>query len=330
MSSRRPLLSVIIRSMDRPTLDRALASVAAQTYPHIEAVVVAACGEGHRALPQRVGRFPLRLVRSDVRLPRPQAANAGLDAARGELMNLLDDDDDWLAHHAETLVRALEVTPEAGLAYSQSHLLDVNERPYAVFGKPFDPLAMFYDPLFDPPAAMFRRSLIEAGVRFDDQLGTLEDVDFWIQCSLRSRFVRVPGVTCRVRPAIGTSGTSVSTGGANLDADTVRRDGALFEAKWQETERQLAESPMGLLHRGKRLLQANDHAGARPLLERAYAQTPNDVNILNLLALARHYAGDSSGGLPLIKRALRLAPGHPGILRNHDLLTRARREPVAG
>ena len=35
-----PLVSVLIRSMDRPELDNALQSVATQTYPNIEYIVI--------------------------------------------------------------------------------------------------------------------------------------------------------------------------------------------------------------------------------------------------------------------------------------------------
>lgn len=320
METRRPLVSVLIRSMDRPTLDRALASVAAQSYPNIEAVVVAACGASHRSLPESLGHVRVRLIRSEVQLPRPFAANVGLDAARGEYINLLDDDDDWLPRHAEILVRALEATPSAGLAYSQSMLLDEQERPYAVFGLPFDPISLFYNPLFDPPSAMFRRSLLDTRVRFDERFQSIEDVDFWVQCSLQTRFIRVPTVTCRVRPAIGTSGTSGSTGNANRNVARLRADGALFESKWAAVEAQVGETPTGMLHRAKRHLQSGNHSDARTLLERAYRLTPTDVNVLNLLGMARHYDGESAHGLPLVEQALRLAPGHPGLMGNLELL----------
>ena len=49
-----PLVSVLIRSIDRATLQQALDSVALQTYPNIEVVVVAA-KPGHGALPPRCG-----------------------------------------------------------------------------------------------------------------------------------------------------------------------------------------------------------------------------------------------------------------------------------
>ncbi|MEP6678883.1 MAG: hypothetical protein ABJB78_06255, partial [Betaproteobacteria bacterium] len=86
-----PCVSLIVRSMGRPCLADALASVALQRHRPLELIVVDATGGAHPQLP------PLPLV--DVHLPdlvdvrlldlgrplnRPAAANAGLAAARGE------------------------------------------------------------------------------------------------------------------------------------------------------------------------------------------------------------------------------------------------------
>ena len=97
-----PLASILIRSMDRPTLTRALRSAAAQTWPNLEIVVVAACGAGHRALPATFEGRALRLIASTRPLARAEAANAALEAARGAWLNFLDDDDELLPDHLST------------------------------------------------------------------------------------------------------------------------------------------------------------------------------------------------------------------------------------
>src|SRR3990167_10533026 len=101
-----PLVSVLVRSMDRPSLHEALDAVALQTYPHVEVVVVNARGGEHAALGTSCGRFPLRLVNAGGSpLARPAAANAALDAARGDWLIFLDDDDSMDPDHLERLVR---------------------------------------------------------------------------------------------------------------------------------------------------------------------------------------------------------------------------------
>jgi len=52
-----PLVSIIIRSMDRPTLSDALDSVALQTYPNIEVIIVNAKGTSHQTVDEWCGHF---------------------------------------------------------------------------------------------------------------------------------------------------------------------------------------------------------------------------------------------------------------------------------
>ena len=112
-----PRVSVIVRSMDRPTLSRALASIALQNHPDIEVIVVAACGAGHGELDPSAHPFALRLVRSEAPLARAAAANTGLAACRGQRIIFLDDDDEWLPGHLAALEGALGAASERSAAY---------------------------------------------------------------------------------------------------------------------------------------------------------------------------------------------------------------------
>ncbi|HET9668909.1 MAG TPA: glycosyltransferase family A protein, partial [Casimicrobiaceae bacterium] len=100
-----PLVTIIVRSIGRDSLREALASIGLQDYPRIDVVIVAACGvDDHPPLPASIGPHPLRIVGGDERLSRPRAANAGLDAAAGDWITFLDDDDVLLATHVSGLV----------------------------------------------------------------------------------------------------------------------------------------------------------------------------------------------------------------------------------
>jgi len=93
----RPLVSAVIPSRGRPRLlSRAVASVAAQSYPNVEAVVVL---DGCDA-PEELASAWTRSGRLEViRLPGPvggsEARNVGIRASRGAWIALLDDDDAW-------------------------------------------------------------------------------------------------------------------------------------------------------------------------------------------------------------------------------------------
>jgi len=115
-----PLVSVLIRSMDRSSLAETLASVVQQTYSHIEVVVVNATGRVHTPLSYVPEHLPVRLINPEnlVALGRSQAANLALDQARGSHALFLDDDDLIAPEHVQQLVQVLHDQPGAAGAYS--------------------------------------------------------------------------------------------------------------------------------------------------------------------------------------------------------------------
>jgi len=82
VSGEYPLISVIVRTMNSAYLAEALESIAGQTYPNLEVIVVDARGGGSLLLGEWCGRFPLRLVTNSFGLNRPEACNAGLKEVR--------------------------------------------------------------------------------------------------------------------------------------------------------------------------------------------------------------------------------------------------------
>jgi hypothetical protein len=83
----------------------ALASVCAETYPNIECVIVDDAGTFH--VPNQSIARPMRVLRSDMG-GVASARNVGLEAARGEFVIYLDDDDVALPERIATLVDAAE------------------------------------------------------------------------------------------------------------------------------------------------------------------------------------------------------------------------------
>jgi glycosyltransferase involved in cell wall biosynthesis len=108
-----PLVSAVIPTRGRPALvRRAVRSVLAQSHPDVEAVVVLDGPDPatERALAPLAGPR-LRLVR----LPRSRgggaARNAGVAAAAGRWIALLDDDDEWLPDKVRRQVEAAARSP---------------------------------------------------------------------------------------------------------------------------------------------------------------------------------------------------------------------------
>ncbi len=208
-----PLVTVIIRSIGRDTLLRAaLDSVALQTYPNIEVLVVNAKGPAHPDLDEWCGRFPLRLVSRDHPLGRSAAANAGLDEAKGDYLIFLDDDDCFCPNHVSSLVQMLQKHPDARVAYAGVEVMtdpteDSPPRP-GVFNDSYDPVRLRAGNYIPINAVVFDRDLLRFGCRFDEGLEVYEDWDFWLQLSRFTRFVHCNQISARYRPS-GLSGVGL-------------------------------------------------------------------------------------------------------------------------
>lgn len=221
-----PLVSVIIRSMDRDTLSDALDSVALQTYPNIEVVLVNAKGRGHRAVGDWCGRFPLRRIESGERLERGKAANIGLQAAKGDFLIFLDDDDWFLPHHITRLKEAFDHSGSTVAVYSAIQCVDEAGEKTKLMNEAFDATQLYINNFIPIHATLFRSFVREKGACFDESLPVCEDWDFWLQLSKHGtfRFVAETGAIYRIQ---NDSGSGVWT-----NADLTRQTMISIYRKW--------------------------------------------------------------------------------------------------
>lgn len=205
-----PRVSVLVRSMDRPQLQDALDSLALQTYPNIEVVVINARGEAHSPLGAWCGRFPLRVVSAGAPLMRSAAANLGLDSAGGDYLLFLDDDD-WLApDHVSGLVAAIKDAGACRVAYAGVEFRGMNREAMDIepFNEPFDVGRLYGGNYIPIHAILFARTLLDQGLRFDETFDVYEDWDFLLQLARLSNFTHVDKISAYYR-ASGTSGVGV-------------------------------------------------------------------------------------------------------------------------
>ena len=233
-----PLVSVILRTRDRPSLLReALDSLRAQSFRNFETVVVADGGEmpSDAILGPAPGEGQLTLIHRVPPHGRAQALNAGLDAARGRFIAYLDDDDLYHPDHLGTLARFLSGGETYRVAYTDveqiTQTLGADGRYLSggtifVYGRPFDPhrlLSSNYISLIGLMHAATEQ-------RYDESFAILEDWDFMIRLAEHERFHHIEKITAVYRVRDDQSNATTVMPWHGVEAEAARR--RLFEKHW--------------------------------------------------------------------------------------------------
>ncbi|MEP6483184.1 MAG: glycosyltransferase [Rudaea sp.] len=315
-----PLVSILIRSMDRPSLQRAMQSAARQTWRNVEIVVVAACGPKHRDLVKTFLGRPVRLIRHDRPLSRPDAANVALESAHGEWLNFLDDDDELLSAHVAKLLDAPRTRNER-VVFSATRALDKNGQTLGQISHDGNHVQLFFHSRSMLGATLIHRSLVDEGARFDPDFPVHEDHDFQIDCATRTEFLFVKQATCIWNAQVGDSGCGI---GLNDDRAQRREAVSRIRTKWAAVfERWLLDFD-AVLFTGQHYLKGGDIPVALECLERALALRPTDVNALNLCGMANLHAKRLDRAEALVTAAAARAPNNR-LLQENLALIRAKR-----
>ena len=207
--SDRPLISVIIRTKNRPQpLREALSSVITQTYSNMEVIVVNDGGCDVSAIIEEFSSYvPISCRVLETSTGRSAAANIGVSMAQGKYINFLDDDDLFYATHVEKLALYLEATGEH-FAYSdchraryswdgKRHVVTTDKKLF--LGLAFDRDRLYLSNFIPIMTAMFSRELWEKAGGFDESLSYYEDWDLWLRMVEFAVPQHLPGVTAEYR-----------------------------------------------------------------------------------------------------------------------------------
>jgi GT2 family glycosyltransferase/ubiquinone/menaquinone biosynthesis C-methylase UbiE len=211
-----PLVSIITRTYRGRTayLQEAIISVANQTYPNIEHIVVEDGGNTYQTLCENAVEIlnpKLNYISLD-KVGRSKAGNKGLAAAQGRYCLFLDDDDLLYSDHIEVLLAALLNMPQAVAAYSpamevHTHILNKNTGEYIETEYSF-PEGLFQEYSFDKlqqhnyiaiQSILFDKKLYELRGGFDESLEYLEDWNLWVRYGWNNMFVYAPKLTSMYR-----------------------------------------------------------------------------------------------------------------------------------
>jgi glycosyltransferase involved in cell wall biosynthesis len=223
MSARRPVVSVVMATRDRPLLLRdALATVAAQTLAPAEVRIGDDGGVPAVHAAESLPALEVTVVTTEAGGPG-RARNAAAAGARGELLAFLDDDDLWRPGHLAALVAAFD-DPATVFAFSDWEAVRervgddgtrVAEERLTV-ALDWDAARMRRDDHVPPSTWMMRRALFESLGGFDPAFPFSEDWDLLLRAAALATPRRVPGVTAEVR--LRDSGNASADHGAGRRA----------------------------------------------------------------------------------------------------------------
>ena len=313
-----PLVSVITRTLGRPCLADVAASLSGQTYRPLEWVVVDAGGQGLPELPPAAG-VPARIVCAGRRLPRSQALNAGLAAAAGRYLLVLDDDDLIRADHVAHLVAALAAHPEVRAAYADAEAWDGEDSVSGRYEFEWSHLLLCRRNLFPPHAVLFDAALVRAdGCRVDEGLEYFEDWDFWLQLARHTAFVRSARTTAIYRTHLSQSGV---LGAAPAEAlPRMAADRASVLARCADVRQELTRERERVLGRAYDAQARGDLAAAARDYVAALRADPQDVDTLNHYAELAMQAGDFRLARSGLEYAATLEPDEPTVHWNLALV----------
>jgi glycosyltransferase involved in cell wall biosynthesis len=228
-----PRLSVVIPAFNAArTLGSAIRSVLSQTDPGFELIVVDDGSTDATASVVRDHADPRIRLLSQANQGLPAARNAGILAARGELVSFLDADDLWLPHYLERMGRALALHSHAGLAYCDAWVFQggtrrvrrstVFDRHRPVGTLPADPAQFLEHHLRDNffyVGTTVRADVLEQVGGFREDMVSLEDYEMWLRIEAGGfAAVEVPEPLALYR-----------TSANQMSADTVRMTTSLLK-----------------------------------------------------------------------------------------------------
>jgi GT2 family glycosyltransferase len=209
-----PLVSIIVRTKDRPKLlKNAINSIAAQTYRPIEVVLVndGGCALDIKEIKAILGDVFLNYIRLEENTGRAHAGNIGIENAIGKYIGFLDDDDELYLEHVSILVDFL-IHNDYRVAYTDSEIVkydydtekdrfDVKDR-YVLFSEDFSYEKLLVGNYIPLMCLLFDAKFLH-DLKFDEKFDLYEDWDMLIQIAEKVPFHHIEKVTAKYNQNLG-------------------------------------------------------------------------------------------------------------------------------
>jgi glycosyltransferase involved in cell wall biosynthesis len=217
-----PTVSIVTPSLNRADLLlRAITSVAQQTYPAIEHIIIdGGSTDGSIELLRKLERrYGIRWI-SGPDDGMYDAINKGMAMATGDICAYLNSDDLYFPWTVEVAVMAFGDRPDADVVYGDIAQVDVDSRRgklrlYAPYNRGYLTRSAF----IGQPTAFWRRHVFSELGGFDARLRYVADCDFWMRAGRTHSFLKLD----EVQAVDGRhGGTLRATQGRDVEAELRR------------------------------------------------------------------------------------------------------------
>ncbi len=212
-----PIVSVVMPVYNTAKyVESAVASVLAQTFEDFELLIIDDAGQDNSIELCRAFDDPRIRIISQANRGLAGARNTGIRKARGQFIALLDSDDLWEAKKLEKHVDHLWRSPQVGISYAASSMIDddgnflrIVQRPKLTNVTPRD--VFLRNPVGNGSAPVIRKAVFDdiAFVNvarneldyFDESFRQSEDIECWCRMALMThwRFEGIAGAHTRYR-----------------------------------------------------------------------------------------------------------------------------------
>ncbi len=209
MNSNNALVSIIVRTKDRPKLLKvALSSISAQTYRPIEVVLVndGGCDLDIEEIKNILGDVSLNYIKLEKNMGRAAAGNVGIENSKGEYIGFLDDDDEYLPEHLTTLTSFASQCDHL-IVYSDAlkvkkrfniSTISIEEYESEIFSSYdfsyIDLITENYIPLI---TLLFKKNILLEAVGFDNDFELYEDWDLLLRICEKYPPYHIPVATVK-------------------------------------------------------------------------------------------------------------------------------------
>jgi glycosyltransferase involved in cell wall biosynthesis len=221
-----PLVSVVLTCHNQEHfVAHALRSVADQTYPNIQLIVIengSTDGTWHRLKDVLEGNKAVTLIRNELNVGLCRAFNQGLAIAKGKYIIDLSGDDIFFANRIERQVAVFEqLDSDYAVLFSNATQIDTRGN-FVKYHYPVDELGRSIWPIpsgnvyshvlqryfISTPTMMIRTSVLTEMNGFDENLH-FEDFDFWVRSSFLYKYHYQDEVLTKKRNTPGSLASNV-------------------------------------------------------------------------------------------------------------------------